>query len=718
MVTLTHEQIADIKSLLDAGQDVPEYYKYLLFPPQRHESELLYRGKESEEDILANTWSVPLQRVRTFNSTDIDVSGEWTNRLIFGDNLQVLKRLLDDPLVKGKVKLIYIDPPFATKQEFRGSKDQKAYLDKLAGAEFLEFLRKRIIMMRELLSDDGTIVIHLDLRKCHYVKVLLDEIFEDRLLNEIIWHYENKLGTGGDVFDGRHDTLFWYSRTTRHIFNEVPLPVKVQKLQPVTQKIEGERVWLKDENGKRLYAPSRETRPAGDVWNIPIINPVANERIGYPTQKPEALASRVITSMTEPNDLVLDAFAGSGTAIAVAEKLGRRWIGIDCGKLAIYTIQKRLLNLRAEIGNKGPKIKAKPFTLYNAGLYDLPRMRELPWNDYRSFALQLFQVREQPHKVRGIDLDGFKGSGDVLVFNFQSHLGIVVDEGYIADLHKHIGDSKRNEFFIIAPAASVTFLEDYIEHDDTRYYVLRIPYSIIDELNDRPFQEIRQPVDETEVNNTVEAVGFDFIQPPKLRLTYGFAHREGEMFPDATVKIEEFYSEVLSKRVREFQNRETLSMVMIDYDYRGNGEGVFELDLVVYHDQIKNDNWTVRLAPQQIGRGVMMIYIDIFGNEFREFKTVDAFGIRGLDGHEATGQSNDNSSRSNACRKAKAKVVGGSKASGQVQMGSKAKSSPASKAASVRLGSQAQEVAKPVAKRQAELARTVKGQLLKRAGRI
>ncbi|MDQ3252643.1 MAG: site-specific DNA-methyltransferase, partial [Acidobacteriota bacterium] len=117
-----------------------------------------------------------------------------------------------------------------------------------------------------------------------------------------------------------------------------------------------------------------------DIWtDVAMIRGFGNESISYPTQKPEALLERIILSSSNEGDIVLDAFAGSGTTCAVAEKLGRRWIGIDVGKLAIYTVQKRMLNLRSEIGNKGKALKAKPFTLYNAGLYDFSSLRQLPW---------------------------------------------------------------------------------------------------------------------------------------------------------------------------------------------------------------------------------------------------------------------------------------------------------------------------------------------------
>jgi site-specific DNA-methyltransferase (adenine-specific)/adenine-specific DNA-methyltransferase len=352
------------------------------------------------------------------------------------------------------------------------------------------------------------------------------------------------------------------------------------------------------------------------------------ENLGYPTQKPETLLSLIISATSKPGDIVMDCFAGSGTTLAVAEKLGRRWIGIDCGKLAIYIMQKRFLKLRRDIENDGPPIQAKPFTLYNAGLYDFGRVRDLPWDDYRLFALQLFQIRDAPHRVSGIQLDGYKGASDALIFNFKAKEGVQVDEEYVSDLHRHLGSKIRKEFFIVAPAACVTFLEDYIDLDATRYYILRIPYSIIDELHDRPFQEIRQPVDEMHVNDTVEAVGFDFIQPPTLRAEYGVPRSKGDLFNYATIKIKQFESQAMTKIRHEFKNRETLSMVMVDYDYRSNGEGVFDLDAVFFRDQIEKDGWEVRLDPSLFGSKIMIIYIDIFGNELLEVKTPKDFGIK------------------------------------------------------------------------------------------
>jgi hypothetical protein len=176
---ITEAQRQELIRLLEQGEEISPEWARLLFPPEKREYELVYHGKEREEDILANTLAVPLQPVRTFANGE-NGNGEWRNMLIFGDNLQVMKSLLEMKKA-GKlcnadgtpgVRLVYIDPPFATKQDFSGSQDQKAYQDRVAGAEFLEFLRKRLIFLRQLMSDDGAIYVHLDNRRAHYLKVI------------------------------------------------------------------------------------------------------------------------------------------------------------------------------------------------------------------------------------------------------------------------------------------------------------------------------------------------------------------------------------------------------------------------------------------------------------------------------------------------------------------------------------------------------------------
>jgi len=626
MRKLSEQEIERIVSLLREGKPLPEDYKTILFDTKK-EYELIYADKEREEDILADTMAVPLQPVKTFRNGQ-DGNG-WTNMLIFGDNLQVLKTLLQMKQ-EGKLKnadgtpgvrLVYIDPPFATKQEFRGSQDQKAYQDKLAGAKFLEFLRKRLVILRELLSEDGSIYVHLDWKKGHYVKTIMDEVFgENHFQREIIWDLGNPSGykSLAENWIRGHDTILFYLNGNKIIFNKLYIPYSEEDLKNYPEK--------KKRKGLAITDVWRDVQPA-QKWGME-----KREHL-YPTQKPEALLERIIKASSNPGDLVLDCFAGSGTTLAVAEKLGRRWIGVDCGKLAIYTMQKRLLNIAESKDLEDPQKKkkygkqCKPFTLYNAGLYDYKMVKELPFEQYRDFALKLFQCRDERHEISKIELDGYLGADSVLVFNYQKHKNAVLDKGYIDDLHKYLGDRIGRRFFIIAPAASVQFLEDYIEKGKTKYFVLRIPYSIIEEIHNRGFSKIKQPVSEMDVNDTVDAVGFDFIQAPTVECKYFLDKpKKADLFNQKTkecvIKIEKFESKVISRKPLEFANLETLSMVMLDYDFDGE---VFDLDEVFYAEDLKKNGYEVRFAEDKVKGQIMVIYIDIFGNEKRETKTLADF---------------------------------------------------------------------------------------------
>jgi len=665
VTTLNERDRERIIELLEKGEDLPLDYKHILYPPEKKEYELVYAGKQREEDILADTMAVPLQPIKTFGGN----GNGWTNKLIFGDNLQVMKSLLDDPEVKGQVKLIYIDPPFATKQEFRGSQDQKAYQDKIIGARFIEFTRRRLVFLRELLADDGSIFIHLDQKKGHYLKVIMDEIFgEQNFKNEIVWKRTSAHSDAGK-FGNNADFIYYYTKTDNYIWNQEYESYSKQYLErfknvdedgkrwqdgPITAKglsgggyeytykgVKG--LWRcplstmekLDQEGKLYFTKKEGIRikryldddkgiPFQTIWtDIHAINSQAVERIGYPTQKPETLVERIIKVASNPGDLVLDAFAGSGTTLAVAEKLGRRWLGIDCGKLAIYTMQKRLLNLKSQIGNNGKKLKPKPFTLYHAGLYDFPKLKKLPWAEWHKFALLLFNCRDEKHTVLGIELDGYKGRSDVLVFDYQKEGGVVLDYGFIDDLHSMIGSKIGSKFFIIAPAASVTFLEDYIDKGSVRYYILRIPYSIINELHNKNFEAIKQPIDENQVNDTVDAVGFDFIRQPKVECAYSIEKPKDQLLEYAVVEIKTFKSEAMLKGASQLGNRKSLSMIMVDYDYDSE---VFNLDKVFYASEIEKNGWKVFLPLESIKKQIMIIYLDIYGNEYREIKTLQDFG--------------------------------------------------------------------------------------------
>ncbi|MFZ3137319.1 MAG: site-specific DNA-methyltransferase [Thermodesulfovibrionales bacterium] len=663
---MTPEQREEIIRLLSKGEELSPEWARVIFPPEKREYELVYHGKEREEDILANTLAVPLQPVRTFGSNGSKMNGEWHNMLIFGDNLQVMKSLLEMKKA-GKLcnadgtpgaRLIYIDPPFATKKDFSGTEDQKAYQDKLMGATFIEFTRKRLILLKKLLADDGTIYVHMDFRKSHYLKVILDEIFDSYDFAEIVWICG--LMGSGKFFPKAHETIFCYKSKNASF---AP-PLRLGYSERITKALQkDQKGWFytrgKESSGGSNYlktyicknpklakedaiAEANKNRPqtAWSVWigkdqlaqefnDYPVGTYAYTEaeNVGYPTQKPEALLKRIIEASSKHGDIVLDAFAGSGTTCAASEKLNRRWIGIDCGKLAMYKIQKRMLNLHKEIGNTGPKIETKPFTLHNAGLYDFSKLKELPWDSWRFFALQLFQCRDEPHTIGGIKLDGYLKGSSVLVFNHMKEKGVRIDEETIESLHEALGTRIGNRLFIIAPALTFDFQQDYIPIDGVRYYALRIPYSIINELHQREFTCLKQPSDEMAVNDTVEAVGFDFIRTPDLKFECSIRKGKGDSPGIAYIKIKTFKSEaVVREPMRKKGNLETLSMVMIDYDFDEKSQ-VFDLDDVFYADAIEKANWELHLPVDSIGGKMMAVFIDIYGNEARVVIEPEQFGI-------------------------------------------------------------------------------------------
>lgn len=686
---MNDEQREEIIRRLQQGEELSPEWARLLFPPEKREYELVYHGKEREEDIIANTLAVPLQKVRTFGKN----GDGWHNKLIFGDNLQVMKSLLElkraGELCNADgtqgVRLVYIDPPFATKRDFNGKQEERAYQDKIAGARFVEFLRRRLVFIRELLADDGSVYLHLDQKKAHYAKVVLDEVFgEHNFVNEIVW---KRLSAHNDAhkYGPIHDTVFFYSKSSDYVWNQQFGPVSTEYVDQFfdqvdektgrryargdltargTRRGETGRAWRginPTEKGNhwkvkpseldsldaqdRIHWPQKEDGmprlkrfadelqgvQLQDLWlDIKLMHNLSLERTGYPTQKPEELLARVIKASSQEGDIVLDAFAGSGTTASAAEKLNRRWIGIDCGKLAIYTIQKRMLNLRTEIGSKGTALKPKAFGLYNAGLYDFSKLKELPWDAWRFFALQLFQCRDEPHKIGGIQLDGYLKGASVLVFNHQKQPGVRIDEETIRSMHEALGSKVGSRMFIIAPALVFDFQQDYLLLDGVRYYALRIPYSIIHELHQREFAALKQPADEMAVNDTVDAVGFDFIRSPELDYVATANKRKGELLSEGVIRIKTFKSEAVVRDSTKKANRETLSMVMLDYDFDTESD-VFDLDAVFYAEAIQKADWEVRFPLESIGKQLMAVFVDIYGNEAREVIPASKFGAGGTE---------------------------------------------------------------------------------------
>jgi len=393
------------------------------------------------------------------------VDTKWRNKLIWGDNKYAMAALLEK--YAGKIDLIYIDPPFATGADFSTSVkigednvehtkeasaiEELAYRDTWGKGldSYFQMLYDRLILMKELLSDNGVLYIHLDWRVSHYAKLILDEIFGTSLFrNEIVWHYEKWTSPSSVSFQKNHDVILYYSKSSKPKFN-------IQKVITENLKDKYEKGYLFGGGGgseglvvydkenpkvKKLIKSGKykvvyaevDGKPLSDVWKIPFINPVAHERLDYPTQKPKSLLERIIKVSSDEGDLVADFFCGSGTTGAVAEKLGRRWIMSDLGRFAIHTTRKRMLEIE----------DCKPFEILNIGKYERQswqgvlfgsKTHEQTLSEYIAFILQLYKANALPGSTY---IHGQKGAELI-------HVGSVEAPVTLQDIQKAIEETLR-----------------------------------------------------------------------------------------------------------------------------------------------------------------------------------------------------------------------------------------------------------------------------------
>lgn len=278
-------------------------------------------------------------------------------------------------------------------------------------------------------------------------------------------------------------------------------------------------------------------------------------------------------------------------------------------------------------------LNPKEFALYRAGVYDLTAIKELPWADYRPFVLKLFAVREQPHSRYGFGLDGYIGTHSALCWNYPDHKALTLDYGYVDDLHRTLRGRPGERFYVIAPVTAMGFAEDEVTRDETTYVFLKVPLSVLLRLIERKEPAaLKQPAKEEDVNEVIEAVGFDFISQPQVTWKAKKERRKGELFTDYLLEISEFRAQTLATDPEDFQNFETFSMAMMDLDYDGD---VFRLSRVFWGENVINaagglekaERLELRVAEQEFtGKQMMVILCDLYGNEKTLLLAKDAFG--------------------------------------------------------------------------------------------
>lgn len=363
------------------GVDSVEKYD---FAPIKGYPMLNWRGKRP----FTSTQFYPAQLKEIHGE---EVNG-WRNKIFWGDNLQVMSHLLKQ--FRGKVDLIYIDPPFDSKADYKkkiaiqGQRaetdpttfEEKQYTDIWSNDEYLQFMYERIVLSRELLSSEGNFLLHCDEKKSHHLRCIIDEVFGQNFMrNEIIWSYESG-GRAKNFLSKKHDNIFWYSKTDSYYFDSDAIserrgPMKKNNMRKGND-LDGRTFYAITVNGKEYRYYEDDLVPPTDVWEISHLQQQDPERTGYPTQKPEKLLNRIVLGMCPPGGIVFDCFMGSGTTQSVAMKLGRKFIGADINLGAIQTTTKRLFNIAEELNGQLRDKSEKVFTgleVHNVNQYDIFR---------------------------------------------------------------------------------------------------------------------------------------------------------------------------------------------------------------------------------------------------------------------------------------------------------------------------------------------------------
>ena len=404
MPRLTESEQQEIIRFIEADKPLPEKYRFLLFEDKR-EVELVWNGKTNEVCNIV----LPFQTIEHVDEPRAEANQQlglfdtrgrqrkgWTNKLIWGDNKLVLSSLKNGPLreeieAQGGLKLIYIDPPFDVGADFSmdieiGGEtltknpnilEEIAYRDTWGqGADsFLAMIYERLILMRDLLAEDGSIYVHCDWRVNSHIRLALDEVFRNNFEREVIWSFDTKSGYKSAVKNWirSHDTILFYSKNhDRKIFNKQFTPYDDKYLERFKRVDADGRKYRDDRgNGKKQYLDELQGIAVPDVWrDIKSFqqDATSDEYLNYPTQKREALLERIIKTSSNEGDLVADFFCGSGTTAAVAEKLGRKWIVTDLGKFAIHTTRKRMIGVQRQLKVNGKDYRA--FEILNLGKYE------------------------------------------------------------------------------------------------------------------------------------------------------------------------------------------------------------------------------------------------------------------------------------------------------------------------------------------------------------
>lgn len=566
-----------------------------------------------------------LSKVEYYPAQEKEVYGnkdaKWFNKLFWGDNLQVLSHLLKE--FRGKIDLIYIDPPFDSKADYvrkvkiKGEKidgvqqsliEEKQYTDMWDRDEYLQFMYERLQLMKELLSEEGSLYLHCDWHRSGYLRLILDEIFgEKNIVNEITWRYFTGMRVES-YFNRKHDTIFFYAKNINKLKFNPQWDERIYPYKPSMTDKMGRIEEIECETCKKGSGIFKNTILADDTWEIQQVFNMSNEYSAYPTQKPEELLERIIKASTNKGGLVLDSFMGSGTTCAVAQKLGRKWIGCDINIGAIQTTTRRL--------NKILEQQKKDKTLFSDDFKGNDGFKVLNVNDYDVFKNEV-EAKEIVMEMYGVEpikrtyFDGLLDNNFVKVMPMNRVLNKLDIKNVLKNVSDKISDftpkktSKKGEetfeegVLVVCSGMELDVLDFLKKENDTG-----VKIEVRDILADK--------------QNLV------FKQKPEAKIEA--KQKDGKL----SVKIKEFYSPILIRKL-EIENEKVLKnkekakvedfkqiidSIAIDVDYDGKLFNAEIIDVPSKKEVVKAEyDWGY---DKKGSYEVAVKIVDVLGEEYFE----------------------------------------------------------------------------------------------------
>ena len=582
----------------------------------------------------------------------------WMNRLIYGDNLLAMQALLAGdaqtglPSLRGKVDLIYIDPPFDSKADYRTKislpgtdiQQKPTVLEQFAYADtweqgtisYLRMIYPRLCLMRELLSEKGSIYVHIDWHICAYVKVLMDDIYgKDNFVNELIWCYqEREMSTRN--YNRKHDNILFYCKNKQadiYTFNPYDITesyseVTLKKFKYIDEN--GKRYRLRGKNGTndpkeenentyRQYLDEGTGTLPRDWFNLPILNQAANERLDYPTQKPEKLLERIIKASSNKGDLVCDFFGGSGTTAAVAERLGRKWITTDIGKPASLVMRKRFIDQ-----------EVKPFLYQSIGDYQKEAFRNNKRykhvGDLSQVVLGLYGALPfTPEQTNDRNFGYIKGTRTLVMVDSPNRLTTAATIRRAVEAKASLLGGDWEKVVVLGWNFAFDISQAIQKYESSKVEVLVIPPDLLDKLAKKGYKKL---IDD----KSVRFSSLQYLVAKPVNVT-----SQGEN-DELDIELENYVllspdniplDDKDKEKLQQVLERDPLSLIeywSIDPDYDGV---TFRSTWQDYRENMENDNdplhcvYKTRLrVPHKESRQVCIKAVDVFGFESQVVESV------------------------------------------------------------------------------------------------